>query len=118
MKPIMKFTALLFLTFLFTQTGHAQDGISAGNRQYIKVEVNGLACPFCAYGLEKKMKKLEGAKDIHIFLKEGYAVMNVPANKVPTEKELKSLVADAGFETRKVTYSNKPFIEPSEKQDD
>ena len=24
---------------------------------YVKIEVGGLACPFCAYGLEKKIKK-------------------------------------------------------------
>ena len=32
----------------------------------IAVTVNGLACPFCAYGIEKKIKRLNGVKEIKI----------------------------------------------------
>ncbi|HKJ69710.1 MAG TPA: hypothetical protein VKA68_17270, partial [bacterium] len=36
----------------------------------ITIQVKGLACPFCAYGLEKKLGKLNGVKQVYIGLDE------------------------------------------------
>ncbi len=32
----------------------------------VHVQVNGLACPFCAYGLEKKLKPLAGVAGVQV----------------------------------------------------
>ncbi len=32
----------------------------------LTVSVDGLACPFCAYGVEKKLKRVEGVKSIDV----------------------------------------------------
>ncbi len=76
---------------------------------YIKVWVDGLACPFCAYGLEKKIKKIDGAKDLFIEINEGYVTFSVPTSKKPKDEALLKLVKEAGFEARNITYSAKPF---------
>lgn len=76
---------------------------------YVKIEVDGLACPFCAYGLEKKLKKIEGIEDLYIELQEGSATFNIPSTKIPSEERLIKIVADAGFKARKVTFSKQPF---------
>ena len=36
-----------------------------------ELEVNGMACPFCAFGIEKKLRAVEGVQDLTIFLDEG-----------------------------------------------
>ncbi len=43
---------------LFTGAGPAQAQVTE-----VTLRVNGLACPFCAYGLEKKLTNLDGFKD-------------------------------------------------------
>ena len=76
---------------------------------YVKVEVDGLACPFCAYGLEKKLKKIEGVSDVFIEIQDGSATFNIPTAKIPSQEILKKIVEDAGFKARKVTFSEQPF---------
>ena len=76
---------------------------------YIKIEVDGLSCPFCAYGLEKKLKKVTGSKDIIIELTAGEATLNVPKDEQPTKEELETIVKDAGFTPREITFSDNPF---------
>ena len=43
----------------------------------LTVKVDGLACPFCAYGLEKKLKKVEGVEQLNIDINIGEVVLNV-----------------------------------------
>ncbi|MCZ6677304.1 MAG: hypothetical protein O7E52_08645 [Candidatus Poribacteria bacterium] len=49
-------TAVVFFAAL-TPTSHAQ-------LRQIQLRVDGLACPFCAYGLEKNVKALKGVKKL------------------------------------------------------
>lgn len=37
----------------------------AAGPQYA-LEVKGLACPFCAYGIEKRLNKMEGVEEVEI----------------------------------------------------
>jgi mercuric ion binding protein len=82
-----------------------------GNRKYVKVEVEGMACPFCAYGLEKQLKKIEGVEDVYIDIQEGQATFHVPGKSDITKEKLNKIVRDAGFKPGNITFSNKPFIE-------
>ena len=59
--------------------------------------------------MEKKLKKIEGAKDVFIELAEGEATLNVPKEQQPTKKELETIVKDAGFTPREIIFSDKPF---------
>ncbi len=45
----------------------------------LTVQVDGLACPFCAYGLEKKLKKVEGVEALNIDINTGEVVLSVAA---------------------------------------
>jgi mercuric ion binding protein len=103
---IISISMLIIPLFLTTNTISAQD---ATDTVYIKIIVDGLSCPFCAYGMEKKLKQVAGSKDVFIELAEGEATMSVPKGKEPTKEELETIVKDAGFTPREVTFSNKPF---------
>ena len=76
---------------------------------YVKLEVDGLSCPFCAYGLEKKLKKIPGAEDIYISIKEGFATLKIQRQEKPAEDVLIQVVKEAGFTPRAVVFSEKAF---------
>ena len=72
----------------------------AAGTQYI-MRVDGLACPYCAYGIEKKLKKVEGVEKIHVDLNKGLVTVNVSEGVILSEEKMKKLFKDAGF-----TYRN------------
>lgn len=78
---------------------------------YIKMWVDGMACPFCAYGMEKRIKKIDGLVDFYVDINEGFITFGVPAKSKPTEDELKEIVKEAGFTLRKIEYAEKPYKE-------
>ncbi len=78
---------------------------------YVSIYVDGLSCPFCAYGIEKKLKKIKDVKEFDILMKEGIVRFNVPIESKPSEEELIKIIEDAGFTSRKIMFSKHPFKE-------
>ena len=64
--------------------------------------VDGLACPFCAYGLEKHINALEGIESIEIDIDEGTILVTMAEGAEIDEADLRQAVNDAGFTLRKV----------------
>jgi len=87
----------LLLTILFgtmmLQTVHA-----AGMRYDMRVD--GLACPFCAYGIEKKLKALDGVSNIKVDLDRGLVSLDMKEGGKLTDEQMKKLFNDAGFTYR------------------
>jgi len=77
--------------------------LAAGTRYDMRVD--GLACPFCAYGIEKKFTKTDGVKSVDINLKKGLVVVDTVEGKTFTEAKLKQIVNDAGFTLKSVNVS-------------
>lgn len=71
----------------------------AGGTQYV-MRVDGLACPYCAYGVEKKLKQIEGVKTIDVDLNKGLVTVDVAEGTKLTEPQMKQLFKDAGFTYR------------------
>jgi len=67
---------------------------------HYEMRVDGLACPFCAYGIEKKFKAIEGTSDISIDLDKGLVKVNLTEGKTLTEEEMTTLFNDSGFTYR------------------
>ncbi len=68
------FHTLLFLIGALILSGSAWSQTPAtknSERIYLKIEVRGLACPFCAYGMEKALKEVSGVEKVDIVLKKG-----------------------------------------------
>ncbi len=68
-----------------------------------QLRVDGLACPFCAYGIEKKLKKTEGVESIDIDVNNGVVRVNVAEGVTLTEAQMAKLINDAGFTLRGMT---------------
>lgn len=66
------------------------------------MRVDGMACPYCAYGIEKKLKRIEGvdAKSIDIDLETGVVRVTTSDEVTLTEMQMKRLFNDAGFTFR------------------
>ena len=71
-----------------------------------KFYVDGMSCPFCTFGLEKKLNKIDGVSDVKITLKTGE--VRVFSSKKITKPSLHIAVKDAGFSIRKneIFFSN------------
>lgn len=113
MKARVSFLTLILAMMFSISNSSAQQAVAdtvPKNLKYVKVEVQGMACPFCAYGLEKQLKKIKGAKELYIDIQDGYATFYVPGKSDVTKKKLDKIVSDAGFEPGKITFSDKSFI--------
>jgi len=75
------------------------------DRDLFEVQVDGLGCPFCAYGLEKKIKEFKGIKHIKIDMETGDFSFTTAGDKGLTLEEVEAKVDKAGYTavTLKVT---------------
>tara|TARA_R110002110_G_scaffold129060_1_gene309069 strand:- start:2375 stop:2701 length:327 start_codon:yes stop_codon:yes gene_type:complete len=62
-----------------------------------KLQVDGLACPFCAYGVEKKLNGVDGVKAIEIDIKSGTVTVTMTDGATLDEAKAKTAVEAAGF---------------------
>ena len=73
---------------------------------HYSIRVDGLACPYCAYGVEKKLKKISGLSNIKVDLKKGLVTVDAAEGTTLNEKQLKKLFKDAGFTYRSMKTSS------------
>lgn len=66
------------------------------------LQVDGMSCPFCAYGLEKKLSKLEPVDQIEIELDEGRVILTLKTGTSVSDEALQKAVKEAGFTVRKI----------------
>lgn len=114
MKNIFKHTVRLVLTFLLffamsSVNAQTDTQTDAHEFSYVKIEVNGLACPFCAYGLEKKLKEIDGVESVEIDVEEGLAFLSMNSNQKATKEDLEKIVTNAGFTPGAIDFSDKTF---------
>jgi mercuric ion binding protein len=68
----------------------------AAQTQY-QLQVDGLACPFCAYGIEKELKRTDGVERIDIDINAGTVTVTMADGATMTEAQAAQIVDDAGF---------------------
>ncbi len=64
------------------------------------MRVDGLACPYCAYGVEKKLKKITGVKKIDVDLDKGIVTAVTDDSVKFTDEQMTKLFKDSGFTFR------------------
>lgn len=96
MKKI-KYSIGLIIVFFFAgiNMSHAQK--AKKEKDNYTVMVDGLGCPFCAYGLEKKFKELKGVKGVQIDMETGQFDFTFPAESPLTVEEVENQVDAAGY---------------------
>ncbi len=65
-----------------------------------KFQVDGLACPFCSYGVEKQLKAITGVSSIKISIKTSTVTVTMKDGTRLTRAQADQAVKDAGFTMR------------------
>lgn len=71
----------------------------------IQVKILGMSCPFCVYGAEQKLKRLDGVKELDVELETGIATLTMEDEADVSNEKLKTTVDDAGFEAAAIVRS-------------
>lgn len=96
----MKYFKFIIIIFSLLSLGAINDLQAQGKKgdmDKFTVQVDGLGCPFCAYGLEKKIKKLKGIKKVKIDMEDAVMTFNYPAEKELTMAAVEKQVDEAGY---------------------
>ena len=99
--------ALIIVGFLPLAAGFpvlAQETNSPDSTQQIIVRVDGASCPFCAFGLEKRLSHLEGVAQVRMERKEGKAIVILKKGAKVSEQALRQAVDEAGFTPREIIF--------------
>ncbi len=87
---------LIIISFLILTW--ANTVLAAGN-QY-QLQVAGLACPFCAYGIEKKLSSIKGVENTQVDVASGVVIVTMAEGVELKEKAAREKVKKAGFSLR------------------
>lgn len=87
---------LLFITSLFVTSLICYSPASAQIEQ-ATMQVDGMTCPFCIYGIEKKLKSVDEVKDAEANLRSATVDITFKENAVISIKRLDKAVDDSGF---------------------
>lgn len=63
----------------------------------VEMQVNGMTCPFCVYGIEKKLKGVEGVEDAKANLRTGIVDIKLKKDEPIDIKKLNEAVRESGF---------------------
>ncbi len=64
------------------------------------VGVDGLACPFCAYGIEKELGSVEGVDKVDVDIRRGVVIVTMTAGATLDGDTARQAVENAGFDLR------------------
>ncbi len=71
--------------------------VLATPQEVLEIEVAGMTCPFCVYGVEKNLSKLPGVDKVQVSLKSNKARVVMKATHSPDETRIREMILDAGF---------------------
>ena len=92
------------LIVVIPANANAQDQSPSQAIKKVEVRVDGLSCPFCAYGLEKKLKTIEGIQNLKIEIAKGLVTFSLTEGNSVDEEEIKKIVKEAGFTPKGVMF--------------
>lgn len=64
------------------------------------LKIDGLGCPFCAYGIEKKLGGIKDVQTIEVDLKNAQVVVTMDNDARLDEQQARQAFLDAGFTLR------------------
>ncbi|VAX19484.1 hypothetical protein MNBD_NITROSPINAE04-2456 [hydrothermal vent metagenome] len=109
MRTLTFVTTAIILATITINPAHAKDivknpeSVKSENEAFIRAD--GLACYFCAYGLERFFKKSGKIASYDMHLKKGIVEIGLIKGKpLVTQDELHKIVYDAGYSPRSTTY--------------
>jgi copper ion binding protein len=105
MKKLFLLT-LAFVAALAPPTLRWAYGADVRRRAVITVE--GVACPFCAYGIDKHLRAVPGVTDVQVDLGASKVTVDVAPGANVTEEALQRAIRDAGFTPGRIEWASGP----------
>ena len=65
-----------------------------------QLRVDGLACPFCAFGIEKKLNAIKGVERVEVDIASGTVTVTMTEGATLDEAAARKAVREAGFSLR------------------
>lgn len=62
-----------------------------------RLSVDGLACPFCAYGIEKQLSAIDGVQRVETHIEAGAVIVTMKDGATLDQAAARRAVKDAGF---------------------
>ncbi len=91
MKPFVRlFAVAMTAAILYAGAAFADD-------THYLVQVDGMNCPFCVYGIEKQLQKLDGVENVETELALGQIAVDVADGVTLSEETVREIIRDAGF---------------------
>lgn len=97
----MNFVKVARRMLLATSLALLANGVWAAPPTY-QLHVDGLSCPFCAYGLEKKLGAVNGVQGLETNVKDGTVTVTMKDGVPLDEASARKAVKEAGFSLRKL----------------
>ena len=69
----------------------------------VVVRVDGMVCPFCAYGLEKRLGEIAAVDSVIVQLSDGLVQIREREGRQVSDAVLRQVVTKAGFTVREVS---------------
>ena len=82
----------------------------------VVVSIDGMACPFCAYGVEKKLGAVDGVKTVRIDTKKGVAILKAGKDRSIALINVPRAVKQAGFTPRELNVTATGTVEQDDQQ--
>ncbi len=79
-------------------------GVASADGLQYEVGVDGLACPFCFFGIEKNLVSINNVEDISVDIKKGLVIITMAEGSELSEQLVRQKIKDAGFSVR--TFSH------------
>ncbi len=71
------------------------------------LQVKGMTCEFCAYNMEKQLKRIDAVDKVQVKLDEQKVLLTLHDDQTVTEDSIRDAVTNAGFTTEGVTFTKK-----------
>ena len=84
--------ALLLIALFFCMTS-----LMATHDQIVEIDLSGLSCSFCVYGLKKNLEKHAQIDKAEISLKNNKARIHLLSGATVTTDEIEEIIKNAGF---------------------
>jgi len=74
----------------------------------IRLRIDGMSCPFCAYALEERLRKLPMVDSVLVRVSDGIVLLRTKGDEPITDGNLRDTVKRAGFSLREIYRIERP----------
>jgi copper chaperone CopZ len=69
----------------------------AASQEVLEIDISGMTCSFCVYGVEKNLGKLPGVDNVEVSLEANKARVIMEPGESADEDSIRECILDAGF---------------------